>query len=90
VELLPPEFPSGHREGCGDTMMGAVAAAWARGLSLQEALVLGAAAGSGNFLRHGLGTGKRAVVEELAKHVATRRLPEMRSELTPIQAQTAR
>lgn len=89
VELVPPEFPSGHREGCGDTMMGAVAAGWARGLSLHEALVLGAAAGSGNFLRHGLGTGRRAVVEELAKHVATRRPPGMRSELTPVRAQTA-
>lgn len=74
LEILPPSFPHGSREGCGDTMMGAIAAAWARGLPLREALVLGAAAGSGNFLRHGLGTGRRTVVEELARHVAIRTL----------------
>ncbi len=71
-EIVPPAFPRGHREGCGDTMMGAIAAAWARGLPLREALVLGAAAGSVNFLRHGLGTGKRSTVEELAAQIAVR------------------
>lgn len=73
-EIVPPAFPRGHREGCGDTMTGAVAAALALGQPLRDALVLGAAAGSGNFLRHGLGTGQRAVVEELARHVAVRPL----------------
>lgn len=73
-DLVPPSFPEGYREGCGDTMMGAIAAAWARGLPLRDSLVLGAAAGSANFLRHGLGTGKRAVVEELARRVAVRPL----------------
>ena len=58
-EIVPPALPRGFREGCGDAMMGAVAAGWARGLPLREALVLGAAAGSANFLRHGLGTGSR-------------------------------
>ncbi len=73
-EIVPPAFPHGFREGCGDAMTGAIAAAWARGLPLREALVLGAAAGSGNFLRHGLGSGKRDVVEELAGHVVVRPL----------------
>jgi 1-phosphofructokinase len=73
-EIVPPSFPRGFREGCGDSMTGAVAAGMARGLPLREALVLGAAAGSGNFLRHGLGTGKRAAVEELARRVAVREL----------------
>ena len=71
-ELVPPTFSHGFREGCGDTMMGAIAAAWARGLPLREALVLGAAAGAGNYLRHGIGTGRREVVEQLAAHVVTR------------------
>jgi 1-phosphofructokinase len=53
-------------------MMGAIAAGWARGLPLREALILGAAAGSANFLRHGLGTGSRAVVEQLARRVTVR------------------
>jgi len=73
-ELVPPVFPHGFREGCGDAMTGALAAGWARGLGLREALTLGAAAGSGNFLRHGLGTGKRATIEELTSRVAIRRV----------------
>ncbi len=73
-EVVPPAFPRGHREGCGDAMTGAVAAAWARGFPLRDALVLGAAAGAGNFLRHGLGTGQRAAVEELATRVRVRPL----------------
>ena len=68
-ELVPPRFTHGRREGCGDTMMGALAAALARGLDFEQALILGAAAGAANFLRHGLGTGTRAVVEELAERV---------------------
>jgi 1-phosphofructokinase len=73
-EIVPPAFPEGHREGCGDTMMGALAAAWARGLPPREALVLGAAAGAANFLRRGLGTGRREVVEQLAERVIVRPL----------------
>jgi 1-phosphofructokinase len=71
-EIVPPALPRGFREGCGDAMMGAVAAGWARGLPLAEALVLGAAAGSANFLRHGLGTGSRRLVEQLADRVEVR------------------
>ena len=73
-EVVPPPLPRGYREGCGDTMMGAIAAAWTRGLSLRDALVLGAAAGSVNFLRHGLGTGTRASIEELVPRVTVRPL----------------
>ena len=68
-QVAPPAFDSGFREGCGDAMTGAVAAAIARGIPLRDALVIGAAAGAGNFLRHGLGTGRRSVVEELAARV---------------------
>lgn len=71
-EVVPPELPRGFREGCGDAMMGAIAAGWAQGLPVREALVLGAAAGSANFVRHGLGTGSRGLVEQLADRVAVR------------------
>jgi len=74
-EIVPPGFTHGHREGCGDAMTGAIAAAWARNLPLREALVLGSAAGAGNFLRHGLGTGKRPTIEELAERVTVRPVP---------------
>ena len=73
-EIVPPVLPLGFREGCGDAMTGAIAAGWARGLTLRQALVLGVAAGSANFLRHGLGTGRRRLVEELASRVVVRPL----------------
>jgi 1-phosphofructokinase len=73
-ELIPPRFDRGSREGCGDSMMGGIAAGYANGLRLEDALVLGAAAGAVNFLRHGLGTGSRQTVEEMTERVTLRRL----------------
>ena len=73
-ELVPPRFERGSREGCGDTMMGALAAALVTGRSWEEALVLGAAAGAANFLRHGLGSVAADVVEQLAARVELRPL----------------
>jgi 1-phosphofructokinase len=73
-ELIPPRFERGSREGCGDSMMGALAASMAAGLGWEETLRTGAAAGAANFLRHGLGSGSRAVVEDLARRVELRRL----------------
>jgi 1-phosphofructokinase len=67
--VTPPRFRHGAREGCGDTMMGAIAAAWARGLDWRQTLTLGAAAGAANFLRHGLGTGSASVVDGLVAQV---------------------
>ena len=71
-EIVPPSLPRGFREGCGDTMMGALAAAWASGHGLEQSVVLGAAAGAVNFLRRGLGTGQRAAVEEMAQRIEVR------------------
>ncbi len=71
-ELVPPRFEHGFREGCGDAMMGALAARLAHGDPLERALVLGAAAGAANFLRRGLGNASREVVEQLAGDVVTR------------------
>jgi 1-phosphofructokinase len=67
--LTPPAFARGAREGCGDSMMGAIAAAWASGRDWRDAMRLGAAAGAANFLRHGLGSGSRGVVEGLLDEV---------------------
>lgn len=82
-EIVPPSFPAGHREGTGDAMTGAILAALARGLGMREALVLGVAAGSGNYLRHGLGTGRRHVVEALARRVTIRPLQNGAVSSTP-------
>ncbi|MGD1059583.1 MAG: PfkB family carbohydrate kinase, partial [Solirubrobacteraceae bacterium] len=68
-QLAPPRFEHGFREGCGDSMMGGLVAAWARGESFERALVLGAAAGAANFLRRGVGHASREVVEQLADAV---------------------
>jgi 1-phosphofructokinase len=73
-ELVPPRFSHGAREGCGDSMTGALAAALADGTPWERALVIAAAAGAANFLRHGLGSGSRAVVERLVEQVELRPL----------------
>lgn len=73
-EIVPPSFERGSREGCGDSMMGALAASLAAGLDWEDTLRLGAAAGAANFLRHGLGSSSRAVVEDLASQVDLRPL----------------
>jgi 1-phosphofructokinase len=73
-ELIPPRFERGSREGCGDSMMGALAACMAAGCEWEETLRIGAAAGAANFLRHGLGSADRTVVEELAGRVELRAL----------------
>ena len=67
--LTPPALKRGFREGCGDAMMGALAATWAQGESFERAVVVGAAAGAANFLRHGLGGPSREVVERLVDSV---------------------
>jgi 1-phosphofructokinase len=73
-ELTPPKFERGAREGCGDSMMGALSATIAAGREWEDVLRTSAAAGAVNFLRRGLGTGSRAVIEELAPRVEIREL----------------
>jgi 1-phosphofructokinase len=75
--LVPPRFERGAREGCGDTMMGAIAAMLALGRPWEEALLTAAAAGAVNFLRHGLGSGERSVIEELVPEVELRPFEEL-------------
>jgi 1-phosphofructokinase len=73
-EIVPPRLDRGFREGCGDSMLGAMAAARAEGLPIERQLVLGAAAGAACFLRRGLGSAHREIVEDLAKRVELREL----------------
>jgi 1-phosphofructokinase len=73
-ELVPPRFVRGAREGCGDSMMGALAACMAAGLGWEETLRTAAAAGAANFLRNGLGSADREVVQDLARKVELRPL----------------
>ncbi len=71
-ELVPPRFERGAREGCGDSMMGALSYCLAAELEWEQTLRLSAAAGAANFLRAGLGSGSRAVIEDLAHKVQLR------------------
>ncbi len=73
-ELAPPRFERGAREGCGDSMMGALAACIATGREWEETVRIGAAAGAANFLRNGLGSADGAVVSDLAQRVELRPL----------------
>jgi 1-phosphofructokinase len=68
-ELAPPRFERGAREGCGDSMMGALSYSLAAGRGWEETLRTGAAAGAANFLHAGLGSGSRAVVADLTGQV---------------------
>lgn len=72
LEIVPPRFDRGHEPGSGDAMMGAIAVSLGSGAELSEALALGAAAGAANFLRRGLGSATREVVEELLPAVVVR------------------
>lgn len=68
-DIAPPRFERGSPEGCGDSMMGGIATAWASGADWRTSLTLGTAAGAANYLRHGLGTGLRSVVEQMVAEV---------------------
>jgi 1-phosphofructokinase len=70
--VVPPRFEHGGREGCGDSMVGGMAATLAAGRPWREALQVGAAAGAANFLRRGLGSGSHVVVEELVGRIELR------------------
>lgn len=67
--LAAPRFDRGFREGCGDSMMGGIAARLAAGTDWRQALITGAAAGAANFLRHGVGSASNGVVADLAARV---------------------
>jgi 1-phosphofructokinase len=77
-EVLQVGLPSlqvvEHR-GAGDSMTAGAAAVLARDGDVREALRTGAAAGALNVTRHGLGTGRRDAIAELAERVEITELP---------------
>jgi 1-phosphofructokinase len=71
-ELAGPVFEALDARGTGDSMFAATGVGLARGMSVPDALRLGAAAGALNATRRGLGTGTRQEIERLAAHVSVR------------------
>lgn len=62
--------------GGGDSMTAALAVAAVRRLGFEDGLRIAAAAATLNVSRHGLGTGRRDTIEELAEHVEIRSINE--------------
>ena len=93
-EVVPPRFERGSREGCGDSMMGGLAACMAAGLDWEQTLRTSAAAGAANFLRAGLGSGSRACDRGSRPQgraaVALDRRPEGEIELGPLDDRSRR
>lgn len=74
LEIHPPRFEALDHRGPGDTMTAAIAAALTKGLDVEAALRLAAAAGALNVTRRGLGTGRREDIERLVPLVRIREL----------------
>ncbi|GCE75625.1 1-phosphofructokinase family hexose kinase [Cellulomonas biazotea] len=71
-EVLPPPITVVDHRGAGDSMTAGIAVGLGRGLPLNEAVRLGAAAGALNVTRRGLGTGRREQIERFARRVVVR------------------
>lgn len=72
-EITAPPLSMVDHHGAGDSMTAGIAAALGAGLSVPEALQLGAAAGAVNVTRRGLATGQRELVDRLAREVRVER-----------------
>jgi len=74
-EVVAPKMEVVDSAGAGDSFVGAFCSVLARGGSVADAALLGAAAGAQNVTRHGLGTGQAATIERLRELVVLRPLP---------------
>jgi 1-phosphofructokinase len=74
IEVTSPQLEVLDGRGGGDSMTAALAVASAHGASFHGSLRLAAAAGALNVSRHGLGTGRRDAIEEIATKVELRQL----------------
>ena len=73
-EVISPRFEPMDAHGAGDSMTAALAVGIARGMDMTENLRFAAAAGALNVTRHGLGTGQRQNIAEVAARVQVKAL----------------
>jgi 1-phosphofructokinase len=73
-EVCPPRLTVRDHRGAGDSMTAGVVAVLARGGDMKDAIRTGAAAGTLNVTRHGLGSGRSDAIAELVKLVELKRL----------------
>jgi 1-phosphofructokinase len=69
LEVQVPRLQPVDHRGAGDSLTAGVAAALAHGAGPEDALRVGAAAGAVNVTRHGLASGQRHTIEQLADRV---------------------
>lgn len=69
VQVTAPTMEIVDTRGAGDSFTAATAVGLARGMSIEDAAVLGASAGALNVTRHGLGTGDAASIHTFSKLV---------------------
>jgi 1-phosphofructokinase len=74
LEVVGPRLSPADYHGAGDSMTAAAAVGIARGLRAPDWLRLATSAGAVNATRHGLGTGAREEIEQLADRVEIRGL----------------
>ena len=69
LRVVPPALEEVDHRGAGDSMTAGMVVGRLIGLSPMAAVALGAAAGAANVTRHGLGSGRRELIAELAGRV---------------------
>jgi 1-phosphofructokinase len=69
VNVTTPRLEPMDPRGAGDSMTAGLAVGSAAGMALDDTLRLAAAAGALNVTRHGLGSGQRDHIEQLAKRI---------------------
>jgi 1-phosphofructokinase len=70
--VVTPRLEEKDHRGAGDSMTAGLAVGLARGLATEELLKLAGACGALNVTRHGLGTGRREWIQDLAERVEVR------------------
>jgi 1-phosphofructokinase len=74
LRIRMPQLAVKEHRGAGDSMTAAAVSVLAHGGDMLSAIRAGAAAGTLNVTRHGLGTGRSDAIEELAKRVELEKL----------------